>query len=230
MDTVRSQVSRFFTVALVREMAARLGAAAGDLILLVADRDEVANTALGALRLEVASRLKLADPNLFHYAFVVDFPLLFKDAASGNYHPMHHPFTAPRPGDEALLDSDPLKAGGRHYDIVCNGYEIAGGSIRIHDAAMQRRVFQLLGYGDADIDARFGPLLEAFTYGAPPHGGLAAGIDRMAMILSDAETIREVIAFPKTQSAVDLTLDAPSAVSPEQLRELHLNLTQIEPD
>jgi len=230
METVRSQVARFFNVELVREMAQRLEAKSGDLLLLVADRDLPACEALGALRLEVAARLKLAPPDVFSYAFVVDFPLLFKDGQSGHYQPMHHPFTAPRVADEGLLDTDPEKVGGRHYDIVCNGYEIAGGSIRIHRADMQRRVFQLLGYSDTEIDDRFGPLLEAFTYGAPPHGGLAAGIDRMAMILTGADTIREVIAFPKTQGATDLTLESPSGVSAEQLHELHLRLEDVEPE
>jgi aspartyl-tRNA synthetase len=230
MEMVHSQVSRFFTVELVREVAERLGANPGDLLLLVADREPVANRVLGALRSEIAARLNLAPADHFSYAFVSGFPLLFKDPQTGHYHPMHHPFTAPRTEDELLLDTDPELVGGRHYDIVCNGFEIAGGSVRIHNAAMQRRIFRLLGYSDTAIDDRFGPLLEALDYGAPPHGGLAVGIDRVAMLLSGAETIREVIAFPKTQSATDLTLAAPSEVTTEQLSELHLRLEDIDPE
>ncbi len=137
---------------------------------------------------------------------------------------MHHPFTSPKDDDVSLLDTDPGKAKGKHYDMVCNGCEIAGGSIRIHTADLQRKVFRLLGYTDEEIDERFGHLLEAFDYGAPPHGGVAPGIDRWVMLLAGEENIREVIAFPKTQSAVDLTLNAPSSVSGEQLAELHLRL------
>jgi len=142
----------------------------------------------------------------------------------GQWQPMHHPFTAPRDEDASLLDTAPEKVRGKHYDIVCNGCEIGGGSIRIYNSELQRKVFRLLGYKDDEIEERFGHLLEAFDYGAPPHGGIALGIDRLVMILAGEETIREVIAFPKTQEATDLTFNAPSAVTEEQLAELHLHL------
>ncbi len=137
---------------------------------------------------------------------------------------MHHPFTAPRDEDVPLLDTAPGKAHSKHYDIVCNGIELSSGSIRIHKRELQKKIFRLLGYSDAEIIERFGTLLEAFEYGAPPHGGIAPGIDRIVMLLAGEQTIREVIAFPKNQSAVDMTLDTPSAVTEEQLAELHLRL------
>jgi aspartyl-tRNA synthetase len=137
---------------------------------------------------------------------------------------MHHPFTAPRDEDAHLLDTAPEKVRGRHYDIVCNGFEIAGGSIRINTSHLQRKIFKLLGYSDQKTEERFGHLLEAFNYGAPPHGGIAPGIDRIVMLLTGEESIREVIAFPKNQSAIDLIFNAPSPVTEEQLAELHLRL------
>jgi aspartyl-tRNA synthetase len=140
---------------------------------------------------------------------------------------MHHPFTAPREEEVPLLDTSPEKVHGKHYDMVCNGYEVAGGSIRIHTSELQRKIFRLLGYSDEEVDERFGHLLEAFTYGAPPHGGVAPGIDRIVMLLAGEETIREVIPFPKNQSAIDLTFGAPSPVTEEQLAELHLRLRDI---
>jgi aspartyl-tRNA synthetase len=139
---------------------------------------------------------------------------------------MHHPFTAPRDEDILLLDSAPEKVRGKHYDFVCNGYEIAGGSLRIYTSELQRKIFRLLGYKDEEIDERFGHLLEAFDYGAPPHGGVAPGIDRFVMLLAGEGTIREVIAFPKNQNAADLTFNAPAPVSEEQLKELHLRLRE----
>jgi aspartyl-tRNA synthetase len=140
----------------------------------------------------------------------------------GHWEPMHHPFTAPREEDIPLLDTDPGKVRARHYDIVCNGYELSSGSIRIHTRSLQEKVFRLLGYNDAEIEERFGHLLEAFDYGAPPHGGIAPGIDRLVMLLARADNIREVIAFPKNQSAVDVMSGSPSPVPQSQLDELHL--------
>ena len=139
---------------------------------------------------------------------------------------MHHPFTSPRDEDAHLLDTSPEKVAGKHYDLVCNGFEIGGGSIRIHTGQMQRKIFRLLGYSDVEIDELFGHLLEAFDYGAPPHGGIALGIDRLVMLLAGEETIREVIAFPKNQNAADLTFNAPSPVTERQLAELHLRLRE----
>ena len=160
------------------------------------------------------------------FAFITDYPLFEPGEKEGSWQPMHHPFTAPKDGDIPLLDTVPGKVRSRHYDIVCNGYELASGSIRIHNRELQSKIFRLLGYSDKEINERFGTLLEAFEYGAPPHGGIAPGIDRIVMLLAGEETIREVIAFPKNQSAVDLTFNAPSSVSEEQLAELHLRLRE----
>jgi aspartyl-tRNA synthetase len=200
----------------------------GDLLLVVAGKPKIVDMALSGLRQEMGHRLGLADPNLLSFAFIVDFPLLDKNEETGLWEPMHHPFTAPRDEDIPLLETAPEKVRGRHYDFILNGYEIAGGSIRIHVSELQRKIFRLLGYSDDEINERFGHMLEAFEYGAPPHGGVAPGIDRIVMLLAGEETIREVIAFPKNQSAMDLTFNAPSPVSEEQLKELHLRLREEE--
>jgi len=226
MEEVKSVAARFLTLEQIKQMAERLGAKRGDLLLIVAGKPELIDMALAELRQEMGKRLKLADPNQLAFAFVVDFPLLNRNEEGGLWEPMHHPFTAPRDEDIPLLDSAPEKVRGRHYDLVCNGSEIAGGSIRIHTSKLQKKIFELLGYSAKEVKERFGHLLEAFDYGAPPHGGIAPGIDRIVMILAGEETIREVIAFPKNQAAVDLTFDAPSPVSDEQLAELHLRLRE----
>ncbi|MFC2044898.1 aspartate--tRNA ligase [Chloroflexota bacterium] len=225
IEMVKSVATKYLTIAQIKAMAKRLDANTGDLLLIVASqKGEMVDMVLGELRLEIGRRLKLADLNLLAFAFVVDFPLFERDKLTGRWQPKHHPFTAPRDEDIPLLDSTPEKVWGRHYDVVCNGYEVAGGSIRIHNSHLQRKIFRLLGYTDGEINERFGHLLEAFEYGAPPHGGIASGIDRIVMLLAGESTIREVIAFPKNQSAMDLTFDAPSPVSEEQLAELHLQL------
>jgi len=228
MEMVRSVAAKYLTLEQVREMAGRLGAAMGDLLLVVADKPGVVAMALGELRQELGRRLKLADPNFLAFAFIVDFPLLEWHEESGRWQSMHHIFTAPRDEDIPLLDSAPGKVRAKHYDIVCNGCEISSGSLRIYQSQLQRKIFHLLGYTDREIEERFGHLLEAFDYGAPPHGGIAPGIDRIVMLLAGEETIREVIAFPKNQNAVDLLFDAPSAVSDEQLSELHLKVEDEE--
>ena len=228
MDMVKSAAAKFMTIDQVLEMAARTGARPGDLLLIVAGPTDLVNRVLGELRLEMGRRLNLTDPKTFAFAFVEQFPLLRWDNEQKRWGPEHHPFTAPVAADIPLLDTSPEKARARHYDIVCNGLELASGSIRIHTAELQTKIFRLLGYSDDDIKERFGTLLEAFEYGAPPHGGIAPGIDRIVMLLAGEETIREVIAFPKNQSATDLTLDAPSAVTEEQLAELHLRLREEE--
>jgi aspartyl-tRNA synthetase len=206
----------------VRQIAQSLGAGIDDLILIVADKHRVVDTALGQLRVEMGRRLGLADANLLAFAFIVDYPLLEWSEEQECWQPMHHPFTAPRDEDIPLLDSDPGRVRAKHYDFVCNGCELSSGSIRIHTRGLQEKVFHLLGYGDEEIERRFGHLMEALEYGAPPHGGIAPGIDRVVMLLAGEETIREVIAFPKTQSAMDLMTGAPDSASEEQLRELHL--------
>jgi len=228
MEMVKSVAARFLTLAQIKQMGNRLGANRGDLLLIVAGNPKLVDIVLSGLRQEIGHRLKLADPNLLAFAFIVGFPLLERNEETGRWEPMHHPFTAPRDEDIPLLDSAPEKVKGKHYDFVCNGYEIAGGSLRIYTSELQRKIFRLLGYSDNEINERFGHLLEAFDYGAPPHGGVAPGIDRIVMLLAGEETIREVIAFPKNQSAVDLTFNAPSPVSEEQLAELHLRLREEE--
>jgi aspartyl-tRNA synthetase len=224
-DNVRSVVAKFLTADQIVEITKLLGAKMGDLLLIVADKPKIVDIVLSSLRSEIAQRLGLIDPNLLAFAFVQDYPL-FELNDAGQWEPMHHPFTAPRSEDVALLDTDPGKVGARHYDFVCNGSEISSGSIRIHDREVQEKVFQILGYSREETQERFGHLLEALEYGAPPHGGIAPGIDRFVMILAGEENIREVIAFPKTQSAMDLMLNSPSPVSLEQLRELHLKLSE----
>ena len=225
-DQVRSSVARHLSVEQLREMARRLEANPGDLLLIVADKDEVVSAVLSPLRVEMARRQDLIDPKLLAFAFILDFPLFEWNAEEGHWDSMHHPFTAPWEADIPLLDTEPQKVRARHYDLVCDGYELSSGSIRIHTKELQEKVFSLLGYAQEEIEGRFGHMLTAFEYGAPPHGGIAPGIDRFVMILAQEPTIREVIAFPKNQSAQDLMTDAPSPVSPQQLEELHLALLE----
>jgi len=224
IEMVRSTAAKFLTLDEVKEMAERLGAGRGDLLLVIAGEPGMVNVALGELRREIGSRLQLAEPNVLSFAYVKNFPLFRKNEETGRWDSEHHPFTKPWDEDISLIDTSPEKVRSKHYDMICNGYEIGGGSLRIHTAELQRKVFRLLGYSDEEIEARFGHMLEAFDYGAPPHGGIALGIDRIVMLLAGKETIREVIAFPKTQSAIDLTFNAPSPVTEEQLAELHIRL------
>jgi aspartyl-tRNA synthetase len=225
---VKSVVTKFLKPEQLKHIEQMFKAKTGDLLLIVAGQPKQVDAILSELRLEMGRRLKLADPKLFAFAFVRHFPLLRWDEEGRRWEAEHHPFTAPWEEDINLLDSAPQKVRGKHYDIVCNGYEIGGGSIRIHKSDLQRQIFRLAGYKDEEIDERFGHMLEAFQYGAPPHGGIAIGLDRVVMLLAGEETIREVIAFPKNQAAVDLTFDAPSSVSREQLKELHLRLREEE--
>ena len=226
IEMVKSVAARFLTLDQIKQMAERLGAKTGDLLLIVAGNHKLVDMTLSELRQEMGHRLKLADPDLFVFAFVQNFPLLRWDDETGRWESEHHPFTAPWDEDVPLLDTAPEKVHGKHYDVICNGYEIGGGSLRIHTSELQRKIFKLLGYNDEEVEERFGHMLEAFQYGAPPHGGIAVGLDRIVMLLAGEETIREVIAFPKNQNAADLTFDAPSPVSEEQLAELHLRLRE----
>jgi aspartyl-tRNA synthetase len=166
----------------------------------------------------------MADPTMLAFCFIVDFPLLEMDSKAGRWSSVHHPFTAPKDEDVPLLDTAPERVRAKSYDFICNGSELSSGSIRIHRSEMQRKIFRLLGHSDDEIEERFGHMLQAFDFGAPPHGGIAPGIDRIVMLLAGEESIREVIAFPKNQSAVDLTFNAPSPVTEEQLAELHIRL------
>ena len=224
IEMVRSVVTKFLTLDQIKGIAGRLGANMGDLLLIIAGEPKVVDMALGELRQEMGRRLKLADPALLTFAFIENFPLLRRDEEAGRWEPEHHPFTAPWDEDVPLLDTAPEKVHGKHYDVICNGYEVGGGSLRIYTSELQRKIFKLLGYSDEEIDVRFGHMLEAFEYGAPPHGGVAMGLDRIVMLLAGKESIREVIAFPKNQNAADLTFNAPSPVTEEQLAELHLRL------
>jgi len=226
IEMVKSVAARFLTLDQIKQMAERLGAKTGDLLLIIAGNPKLVDMILSELRQEMGHRLKLADPDLFVFAFVQNFPLLRWDDETGRWESEHHPFTAPWDEDVPLLDTTPEKVHGKHYDVICNGYEIGGGSLRIHTSELQRKIFKLLGYNDEQVEERFGHMLEAFQYGAPPHGGIALGLDRIVMLLAGEETIREVIAFPKNQSAADLTFDAPSPVTEEQLAELHLRLRE----
>ncbi|MFC1982661.1 aspartate--tRNA ligase, partial [Chloroflexota bacterium] len=226
IDMVRSVVAKYMTLDQIKEIAVHLGAGMGDLLLIVAGEAGLANMALGELRREMGCRLKLAAPDRLAFAFIVDFPLLERSKRTGQLEAVHHPFTAPKDEDVPLLDSAPEKVRARSYDFICNGSELSSGSIRIHTSEMQRKVFRLLGYSDEEMEERFGHLLEAFNYGAPPHGGIAPGIDRVVMLLSGEENIREVVAFPKNQAAADLTFNAPSPVTEEQLAELHIRLRE----
>ena len=196
------------------------------LLMIVAGDEKSTNAALSALRNEMGQRLGLADPEELAFMFVVDFPLVEWNDDQGRWDATHHPFTSPREEDLGLMDTDPGKVRARCYDMVCNGQEVASGSIRIHDRGLQQKVFKLLAYDEDEAQARFGHLLEAFEYGAPPHGGIAPGIDRLVAILAGEESIREVIAFPKNQSAIDVMTAAPAPVSLQQLKDLHLRVTE----
>ena len=228
LDKVKSVAAKHLTIEQVKEILRRFEAKLGALVLIVAGELKMVDKVLDELRREMGHRLNLIDHNLLAFVFIVDFPLLDWNGTTGLWEPMHHPFTAPHEEDIPLLDTDPAKVRARHYDIVCNGSELSSGSIRIHTRQLQNRIFRLLGYNDAEIEERFGHLLEAFDYGAPPHGGIAPGIDRLVMLLAGEESIRDVIAFPKNQSAIDVMSDAPAAVSEQQLDELHLRLKDEE--
>jgi aspartyl-tRNA synthetase len=224
-EDVRSPAARYLSETELRGIVRRAEAAPGDLILIVADRPAVANPVLDVLRRDLADRLGLADPGTLAYCFILDFPLFEWNEGEQRWDSAHHPFTAPRDEDLALLVTKPGEVRSRAYDIACNGWELGSGSIRIHEPALQSRIFSLLGIGEEEQLARFGHMLEAFRYGAPPHGGIAPGIDRTVAILLGKTDIREVIAFPKTKSATDVMTGAPSSVPPAQLKELHIAVT-----
>ncbi len=224
---IKSPLTRFMSVAEIQPIIDRLEGQPGDLLLFVADSAKVCNDVLFRLRTKLGERLKLIDPNEMALCWVVDFPLLHFDEQGQRYEAEHNPFSGMDEAHIDRLDSDPLHIRARQYDIICNGYEIGGGSVRINVAELQHKVFSLMKLSEEQIKEQFGHMLEAFEYGAPPHGGIALGIDRLVMLLADEDNIREVIAFPKTQSALDLLMNAPSPVDEEQLRELHLQV-QVE--
>ena len=223
---VKSAVTRHLSEEELNGIIHGLKAETGDLLMIVAGEEKSTNAALSALRNEMGQRLGLADPEELAFMFVVDFPLVEWNDDQGRWDATHHPFTSPMEEDLGLMDTDPGKVRARCYDMVCNGQEVASGSIRIHDRGLQQKVFKLLAYDEDEAQARFGHLLEAFEYGAPPHGGIAPGIDRLVAILAGEESIREVIAFPKNQSAIDVMTAAPAPVSLQQLKDLHLRVTE----
>ena len=228
MEKVRSNIARFLTPENVKDFAVSTGANDGDLVLIVAGDAKSTNAALSALRHEMGTRLNLADPDVMHLAFVTDFPLFEWNFQEHRWDASHHAFCMPKEGYKEFLPHDPGKVIAQSYDLVCNGLEMASGSIRIHDRNLQEDVFSVLGYTKEEVAERFAQLLDAFEYGAPPHGGIAPGIDRLIMVLMGKESIREVIAFPKTQSQMDPLFGAPSMVEESQLEELHIEVVGLD--
>ena len=223
-DHIRSPLKNYMSVEIVKEIAHAVDASPGDLVLIVAGTKAVANNALSALRTEMAKRLEMIDADEFKFAWIFDWPLFDWNEDAETWTPAHHVFSAPKQEHIPLIDSDPGSVYADLFDLTCNGVELGSGSIRIHDPDVQMKVFNVIGYPDHEIEERFGHLLKAFRYGAPPHGGMGLGLDRITAMLAGVSNIREVIAFPKTQSAWDPLFDAPSLIADEQLDELHIAL------
>ncbi len=211
---------------LVEKIAGKAGVKDGDILFFTADQFEAAALSLGAVRSDIAKRRKLADPSVFSFAWITDFPMFEIEKESGELQAMHHPFTRPKNADLERMEKEPLAVKAEAYDIVLNGYEIGGGSVRIHERSLQKRIFDILKITDEDAERRFGHMLRAFEFGAPPHGGIAWGLDRMAMLYAGEPNIREVIAFPKDQKGKDLMLGAPSKVPEKQLKELGIKIEE----
>ena len=222
----KSSVDKFYSTEDLQAIADRFKAKPGDLILILSGETDKVRKQLNELRLEMGNRLGLRDPNVFAPLWVVDFPLLEWDEDSGRFHAMHHPFTSPKKEDIALLETDPGKVRANAYDLVINGTEIGGGSIRIHNRELQKLMFKHLGFTDEEAQAQFGFLMDAFEYGAPPHGGVAFGFDRITALFGGSDSIRDYIAFPKNNSGRDMMIDSPSPVAQEQLDELMLNIVK----
>ncbi|MBI2941556.1 MAG: aspartate--tRNA ligase, partial [Chloroflexi bacterium] len=227
-EGLRSPLTKSLPREKLDQMIDRLAGQVGDLLMFVADQPDVVATALGELRLEVGRRLGLLDPGVLAFAWVTEMPAFEWNAERGRYQAKHHQFTAPLDQDIPCLDSDPLSVRAKQYDLVGNGYELAGGSIRIHRRELQARIFQLIGIDDQDAAEMFGHLLEAFEYGTPPHGGIAWGLDRWVMLFAGESVIRDVIAFPKTQSGVEPMTGTPSSIRSDELRDLHIAVTEME--
>lgn len=222
----KSSVDKFYGEEDLKQWAEKTKAEPGDLICVLSGDTPKVRAQLSALRMEMAERLGLRKADEFAPLWVVDFPLLEWDEETERYHAMHHPFTSPKPGQIPLLATNPAAVKANAYDLVLNGNEIGGGSIRIHDKATQAQMFDYLGFTEEEAKAQFGFLMDAFQYGAPPHGGLAFGLDRLVAILGGQETIRDFIAFPKNNSGRDVMIDAPAPIDEQQLKELHLNVVK----
>ena len=227
-DGIKSPIAKFLSEDELNGIISAMGGEKGDTIFIVSDKDKVVFDSLGALRLELARRFDLADKNKYNLLWVTEFPLLEYSEEEGRYMAMHHPFTAPMDEDWEFVDSDPGRVRAKAYDIVLNGVELGGGSIRIFNPDMQAKMFEVLGFTPEQAYNRFGFLIDAFKYGAPPHGGMAYGLDRMIMLLTGSESIRDVIAFPKVQNASELMSGAPDFVDAKQLEELSVAVTKYE--
>lgn len=225
---MQSSIAKFLDEAKIEAIKALFDVNDGDLILIVADKPNVVFDSLGALRNEIAKQLGILDPKDYRFLWVTDFPLFEYDEEENRYMAKHHPFTSPKDEDVDLLESDPANCRAKAYDIVLNGYEIGGGSIRIHNSAVQERMFKALGFTEEEAKEKFGFFIDAFKFGAPPHGGIAFGLDRLVMLMTGTDNIRDVIAFPKTQDAKCLMTNAPSVAEQKQLNELYLQLTPVE--
>lgn len=225
---LRSSFTKFLTEDEINRILDKVQAEPGDLVCFVADANEIVFEALGHLRLEIARKLDLLDENKYNFLWVTEFPLFEYDSEEERWVAIHHPFTSPMDEDIPLLETDPGKVRSKSYDIVLNGVELGGGSIRIHDQELQRKLFKLIGLSDQEAQERFGFLLEAFRYGTPPHGGLAFGLDRLVMLMVKCESLRDVIAFPKVQNSSCLMTGAPDFVDEKQLKELHIQTVDAE--
>jgi aspartyl-tRNA synthetase len=223
--TLKSSVDKFYDEEQLKKWSAAFATEPGDLVLILSGTKERARKQLNELRLEMGNRLGLRNKNTFAPLWVIDFPLLEWDEETERYHAMHHPFTSPKPEDIAMLDTNPGEVRANAYDLVINGTEIGGGSIRIHDRKLQSLMFKHLGFTPEEAQKQFGFLLEAFEYGAPPHGGIAFGFDRLVSILAGLDSIRDVIAFPKNNSGRDVMIDSPSTIDDKQKKELSIETT-----
>ena len=221
-EEIRGPIAKFFTVEQLIAITERMEAGPGDLILISSDKKAIVNEVLHTMRMEMGDRLGLRDTNSLAFAWVIDFPLFEEEMEDGHYAPSHHMFTAPKREHIPLLDTDPGKVLSEQYDLVCNGFEVAGGSIRIHERELQRKIMELIGFSWEEAEEQFGHMLEAFEYGAPPHGGIAPGVDRLMALMAGEPNIREVMAFPKTAQATDLMSDTPSFVAEKQMNDLHI--------
>jgi aspartyl-tRNA synthetase len=226
--SIKSSVDKFYAPEILQSWANRFEAKSGDLLLILSGAANATRKQLNELRLEMGNQLGLRDPKIFKPLWVTDFPLLEWDEETQRFYAMHHPFTSPRPEDIDLLNTNPGDVRANAYDMVINGVEIGGGSIRIHDRELQRKMFSILGFTDEEAQKQFGFLMNAFEYGAPPHGGIALGFDRLTAMFAGLDSIRDVIAFPKNNAGRDVMIDSPSTIADAQLEELYLQLKKVE--